>query len=189
MVRTHNEMSAATISLLKVIKPLTAKEEHTAVAAAVEYLSRELSSRYQVFPAELRIEKPPKPRAVPKRTIAVLIFDYDNRRTTEVLLSALGRSLRRTDLTGFQPAFLGTEISQAREIAERDARVAQVIRARGVFASAFGADRDGEPGARIVGLRYAAVDRRHVLRLLGEAIVDLSKQELVNFVDIQREKE
>ena len=189
MVRTHNEMSAATISLLKVIKPLTAKEEHTAVAAAVKYLGQELSQRYQVFPAELRIEKPPKPRAVPKRTIAVLIFDYDNRRTTEVLLSALGKPLRRTDLTGFQPAFLANEISQAREIAERDERVAQAIRTRGVFASAFGPDRNVELGARIVGLRYAAVDSRHTLRLLGEAIVDLSKQELVNFVDMQREEE
>jgi Cu2+-containing amine oxidase len=189
MARQHDEMSPATIALLEVIKPLTAAEERRAVAAAVEQVGQELSQRYQVFPAELRIEKPPKPRSTPQRAIAVLIVDYDKRRTMEVVVSAQGRLVRKTDLTGFQPAFLAEEVRLAREIAERDERVARVMRVRGVFVSPFGPDRTEEPGARLVGLRYAAVSRRDGLRLLGEAVVDLSEQALVTFREIQQEKE
>ena len=185
----RSEMSATTRAMLKVIRPLTVKEERNAVGAAVKYLSRELSQRYQIFPAELRIEKPSTPKAAPKRAIAVLIFDYENRRTTEVIVNPPARPLRKIDLTGYQPAFLAEEIARAREIAESDERVASVSRARSVFASAFGPQSHGEPGARVVGLRYAAADKRRGVRVLAEAVVDLSKQELVTFEDLRQERE
>ena len=182
----RSEMSATTKATLKVIRPMTAKEERDAVGAAVKYLSGKLSQRYQIFPAELRIEKPSTPKAAPKRAIAVLIFDYENRRTTEVLVNPQARPLRTTDLTGYQPAFLAEEIARACDIAESDERVARVSRARGVFASAFGPHSHGERGARLVGLRYAAADKRRGVRVLAEAVVDLSQQELVNFEDLRQ---
>jgi hypothetical protein len=181
MARTHSEMSAATKALLKVIRPLTAKEERNATAAAVKGLTGELSERYQVFPAELRIPKPSRPNSTPKRRIAVLILDYENRHTTEVLVDTSGKLTQKTDLTGFQPVFLAKEIQEARKIAEEDERVARAIRVSGSFASAFGPHSYGKPGARLIGLRYATVDRKHNARLLGEAIVDLSERKLVHF--------
>jgi hypothetical protein len=188
MTQTRIEMSIATKALLKVIKPSTTKEERTAIASAVKYLGRELSQRHKVFPAELRIEKPPRPNAPTKRSIAVLIVDYDNRRTTEVLVDAQGKAHRKIDLTGFQPAFLADEINEARRIAERDERVANAARVRGAFASAFGPHTYGERVARMVGLRYAAVGKKGDVQLLGEAVVDLSTQKLVSFEDTRREE-
>lgn len=181
MARTHAEMSTATKALLKVIKPLSAKEERTATAAAVKHLTAELSERYQIFPAELRIPKPERPNSASRRMIAVLILDYEKRRTTELLVDTLGKLVQKTDLTGFQPVFLAKEIQEARRIAERDERVAQAIKVRGAFASAFGPHSYGKPGARLIGLRYATVDRKQNARLLGEAVVDLSEQKLVHF--------
>jgi Cu2+-containing amine oxidase len=188
MARMHSEMSPATKALLKVISPLTAKEERNATAAAVKHLAGELSERYQVFPAELRIEKPSRSNTAPKRAIAVLIFDYEKRYTTDVLMDTLGKMIQKTDLTGFQPAFLSKELQEARQIAEKDERVARAIRVRGAFASAFGPHSHGKPGARLVGLRYATVDRKQNVHLLGEAVVDLSEQKLVNFEDTSKEE-
>jgi len=187
MPRTHSEMSAATRALLTVIKPLTAKEESNAAAAAVKHLGAELSQRYQVFPAEIRIEKPSGPKSTPKRTIAVLIVDYEHRHTTEVLVDAQGKLVQKTDLTGFQPVFLAREIQEARKIAEEDERVAGASREQGAFVGAFGPHSYGERGARLIGLRYATVDRKQNVRLLGEAVVDLSERRLVQFDDTREE--
>jgi Cu2+-containing amine oxidase len=189
MARTHSEMSAATKALLKVIKPLTAKEERNATAAAVKHLAGELSQRYQVFPADLRIEKPSRPNSAPKRAIAVLIFDYEKRHTMEVLVDTLGKLVEKKDLTGFQPVFLAKELEEARQIAEKDERVARAIRVRGAFASAFGPHTNGKPGARLIGLRYATVDRKENGRLLGEAVVDLSEQRLLHFEGTNEEED
>ena len=188
MARTHPEMSAATKALLKVISPLTLKEERNATSAAVKHLAGELSERYQVFPAELRIEKPSRSNAAPKRAIAVLIFDYEKRYAADVLVDPLGKLVQKTDLTGFQPPFLPKELREARQIAEKDERVARALRVRGAFASAFGPHPHGEPGARLIGLRYATVDRKQNVRLLGEAVVDLSEQKLLNFEDSPNEE-
>ena len=187
MARTHSEMSVATKALLKVIKPLTAKEERNAAAAAVKHLGAELSQRFQIFPAEVRIEKPSRPNS-PKRAIAVLILDYEKRHTTEVLVDTLGKLVQKTDLAGFQPVFLTSEIQEARKIAEEDERVAGAVQVRGAFASAFGPHSYDRPGARLIGLRYATVDRKQNVRLLGEAVVDLSEGELVHFEDTREEE-
>ena len=188
MARTRPEMSTATKALLEVIKPLSAKEERTATAAAVKHLSAELSERYQVFPAELRIPKPARPNSASQRMIAVLIVDYEKRRTTEVVVDTLGKLIEKTDLTGFQPMFLVTEIQEARKIAEENEQVARAIKVRGAFASAFGPNIYGKPGARLIGLRYATVDRKQNVRLLGEAVVDLSEQKLVHFEATSQEE-
>jgi Cu2+-containing amine oxidase len=188
MARKHSEISAATKALLKVIKPLSTKEERIAAAAAVKYLGAELSQRFQVFPAEVRIEKPSRPNSTPKRMIAVLILDYQNRHTTEVLVDTQGKVVQKTDLTGFQPVFLDKEIQQARKIAEEYESVARAIRVRGAFASAFGPHSYGEPGARLIGLRYATVDRKQNVRLLAEAVVDLSEGKLAHFEDTREEE-
>ena len=187
MARTRSEMSTATKALVKVIKPLTAKEERQAAAAAVRLLTGELSERYQIFPAELRIPKPSQPNSAPKRMIAVLVLDYEKRRITEVLVDPNGKLGQKTDLTGFQPVFLPVEILQARKIAEADESVSRAVRVRGVFASAFGPHVNGDPGGRLIGLRYATVDRNRNAQLLGEAVVDLSERRLVRFEAARRE--
>src|SRR5262249_15375648 len=152
------------------------------------HLYGELSERYRFFPAELRIEKSSRSKATIDRSVAVLMVDYERRRTIELLIDAKGKVVRVTDLSGFQPAFLDEEVKEAREIAERDDRVARATRVRGTFVSAFGPDPRGAPGARLVGLRYATVDKKGHGRLLGEAIVDLSQRLILSFEDLGREE-
>ena len=187
MARKSGEMSAATKALLKVIRPLTAKEERNAITAAVKYVAADLSERYRVFPVDLRIDKP-RQGAAPQRTAAVLILDYEHRRTVEVLVDAHAKPVGKTDLSGYQPVFLAEEIQEARKIAEQDERVAKAIRGRGVFASAFGPHRYGEPGARLVGLRYAGPVGKRDIRILGEVVVDLSSLIVANFEETHKEE-
>jgi hypothetical protein len=189
MTRRRSEMSPVTVALRKIIGKLTAKEERTAREAAIKHLRSELSERFRIFPAELRIEKPPRPSAKPQRTISVLVVDYERRRTVDVIVDTSGKVVRTNDLATFRPAFLSDEVKDAREIARRDPRVAAILRARGVIVSAFGPERHQEPGPHLLGLRYAAPDGRRGLRLLAEVAVDLSAGTLRTFQAIGAREE
>jgi hypothetical protein len=179
-------MSKATVRLRGAIAPLSTREERRAIEAATAHLSKKLSQRYRVFGAELRIDKPTDPATTPKRTIAVLILDYEKLRTLEAIVNASGKVLRVLDLQGFQPAFLDDEVKEARAIAARDERVARIVKLRGSFVSAFAPDQDHSPRRRQVGLRYAAPDARVGIRLLAEAAVDLVDRRLVHFEEFPR---
>lgn len=179
-------MSKATVRLRGAIAPLSTREERRAIEAATAHLSKKLSRRYRVFGAELRIDKPADPATTPKRTIAVLILDYEKPRTLEAIVNAAGKVLRVLDLQGFQPAFLDDEVKEARAIAARDDQVARIGKLRGSFVSAFAPDQDHSPRRRQVGLRYAAPDARVGIRLLAEAAVDLVDRRLVHFEEFPR---
>ena len=188
MTRTRREMSEQTKRLKDLIKPLASREERAAIDAATDHLRGELSDRYRFFPADVRVEKPRRSGAAVERAVALLLVDYEGRRTVEVLVNGKGQVSRVTDLTGFQPGFLSEEVKEARALAERDERVARARKVRGAFVSAFGPEPSREAGARLVGLRYAVVDAKGRGRLLGEAVVDLSAQRLARF-DVLGEEE
>lgn len=179
-------MSKATARLRSAVAPLSTREERRAIEAARAHLSKELSPRYRVFGADLRIDKPAGPATTPKRTIAVLILDYEKRRTLEAIVNVAGKVFRVLDLQGFQPAFLDDEVKEARAIAARDERVARIRKQRGSFVTAFAPDQDHSPRRRQVGLRYAAPDARVGIRLLAEAAVDLIDRRLVHFEEFPR---
>jgi hypothetical protein len=179
-------ISKETARLRSVIAPLSTREERRAIEAAKAHLSKELSPRYRVFGAQLRIEKPAKPATISNRTIAVLILDYEKRRALEAIVSADGKVLRVLDLQGFQPAFLDDEVKEARAIAARDERVARIGKVRGSFVSTFAPHQDNSPRRRQVGLRYAAPDARLGIRLLAEAAVDLVDRRLIHFDEFPR---
>ncbi len=180
------EMSKATARIRRAIAPLSKREERRAIEAARAHLSEELSPRYRVFGAELRIDKPADPATTPKRTIAVLILDYEKRRTLEAIVDAGGKVLQVLDLQGFQPAFLDDEVKEARAIAAGDERVARIGKLRGSFVSTFAPHQDHSPRRRQVGLRYAAPDARQGIRILAEAAVDLLDRRLVHLEEFPR---
>src|SRR6266851_5969376 len=102
-------MSELTRALASVIAPLKKKEEDTAIKATRSHLSKELSDRFRIFGAELRIDKPPKPGTAPHRTVCVLVVDYGRRRNLEVLVDTSGKVVRVDDLRGAQPAYTSEE--------------------------------------------------------------------------------
>ena len=178
--RMKSEMSALTRGLAAVITPLKKKEEQAAIETAKSHLSKELSDRFRIFGAELRIDKPPKPGTVPHRMVCVLVVDYGRRRNLEVLVNTSGKVVKVNDLRGAQPAYTSEEIKEARQIAEQDSRVAHVAKMKGSFVSEFGPDPASD-NARRIGLRYAVVDRGRAGRVLAHATVDLSARTLVQF--------
>jgi hypothetical protein len=178
-----SEMSDLTRKMSKVIVPLGRKEELAAIKAAKFHAAERLSEHYRILGAELRIDKPPVPKEVPRRLVGVMIVDYGNRRNFEVLVGEKGKIAQVVDLNGAQPAYTKEEIKEAREIAEKDKRVARFARMKGSFVSEFGPERAPD-NARRIGLRYAAVEKGRPGRVLARAVVDLSAQKLVDFEEI-----
>lgn len=175
-------MSQLTRRLASIIAPMKKSEERTAIEAARAYVGKDLSDRFRVFGADLRIEKPPEPRKAPTRMIGVLVVDYGNRRNLEVLVGPGGKIVRVDDLRG-QPAYTSEEIDEARSIAEQDGRVARFAKTKGVFVSDFGPERASD-NARRIGLRYAVLGKGRFAGLLAHAVVDLSARKLVRVDEV-----
>jgi len=179
-----SEISDSTKALIKVIVPLRRAEVLAAIKAAESHLARELSDRYRVLGAELRIDKPADPKKSPLRMVGVVIVDYSKRRNYEVLITGSGKVVRVVDLTGAQPAYTSEEIQEARKVGEQDRRVARFAKMKGSFASEFGPERAAD-NARRIGLRYAQVEKGRVSRVLAHAIVDLSAGKIVEFSETE----
>jgi hypothetical protein len=173
-----SEMSAFTRELASAIVPLKATEERAAIKAAQAHVVAELSDHYRILGGELRIEKPSAGGKVERR-VGVVILDYGNRRTLDVLVDPKGNVVR-VDRPSGQPAFTAEEITEARGIAEQDGRVARLAKTKRSFVSEFGPERTSD-NARRIGLRYAVVEKGGAARVLGRAIVDMSTRQLVQF--------
>ena len=178
-------MSDLTKHLKTVLAPLRRSEERHAVRAAVAHVTAGSAGplRYRVLGAELNIEKPPKRGAVPQRLIRVLIANYSGPCIHDISLTHQGKVMRSEVLRGQQPTFHPDEIREAREIAERDRRVASAAKQAGAFASAFASDLGRESGRRTIGLHYLAATRSGGARPLVTVAVDLCGAEIVAFRD------
>ena len=178
-----SEKSRLTLALGDAIRPITDTEERTATDAALKLLSNELSQRRRVYGVELRIPKTEQ-AAAPPRYFSVFIGDYDKRRTLEVVVDSAGKLISKTDLTGFQPPILTDEVIEARKIAEAQPIIAAIAGTPGGFVQAFGPHAEEAPERRLVGLRYGAMTSTGPIAL-AEVEVDLSRQKLIRFEDIQ----
>jgi hypothetical protein len=176
-------MSDLTREYKRVLAPMGKTEERRAVRAAVEWMAAQAGNardlRYRVLGAEIRIEKPQRPKEVPPRWIRVLIADYTHRRNLQVTIDSEGSVMEGGDLAGLQPAFHMDEVQEAREIAERDPRVKRWAKARRSFAGAFAPNADRE-NRRLVGLRYLAAEKEGQAKPLGTVVVDLYGSEIVD---------
>ena len=178
-----SEMSRYTRALGDAIRPLTDSEERAAREAALSHLSSELSGRHRVYGVELRILKTQRTTA-PPRYFAVVIGDYERRRTLEIVVDSAGKLVSRIDLTGFQPPVVDDEVVEARKIAETQPIIAAMAKAPGGFVQTFSPHAEAAPERRLVGLRYGAVDSAGP-RVLAEVEVDLARQKLIRFEDIE----
>jgi len=176
----NKEMSEATRKLASVIVPLKKREQQAAIKVARDHLTHELSDHVRILGAELRIDKPAKPGAVPLRMISVIVIDYAKRRNVEVLVDGSGEVAKVNDLRGAQPAYTAEEVAEARDIAEQDDRAARFRKMKGMFVSEFGPERAADH-ARRIGLRYVAMQKGRPVRIVAHAIVDMSARRLVDF--------
>jgi Cu2+-containing amine oxidase len=183
----HNYMSDLTKNLEPVLTPLAERKEQLSIKAALAHLSIDLEQepnrRVRVFGSELRIEKPPERETVPKRLIRVIVADYDNRQIHDVTVDSNGSIANCEVLARHQPAFHDEEVREAREIAERDERIANLAKLRGSFVGAFAPHADSEKSRRVVGLHYLVATGDGQARPLATISVDLYEQEIVHFRD------
>lgn len=178
-----SEMSKRTLALGDAIRPITDAEERAATDAALRLLSNELSPRRRAFGVELLIPKTEQ-ATTPPRYFTVVIADYDKRRTLEVVVDSAGKLISKIDLTGFQPPIVSDEVAEARKIAEAQPIIAAIASVPGGFVQAFGPHAEEAPQRRLVGLRYGAMASTGP-RALAEVEVDLSRQKLIRFEDIE----
>jgi hypothetical protein len=180
----RDNRSRLTRRLGAVLAPLGKREAGRAIRVATDHLLRELGSgeegRFRIIGAELKIEKPPRRGATPKRLIQVFIVDYANPRNLGVIIDSRGRMLESRALT-FQPTFADDEISEARAIAERDARVSAIAKRRRTSVNTFTPREAAERGHRIIGLRYFASRRQARAQIAATVVVDLNEGRLVSF--------
>jgi len=181
-------MSPESKRIKALARPLTRAEERRATQVAMTALmgtaEGEGDRRLRVLWAELRIDKPARPRAVPSRRIAVVIVDYRGKRNVEVLVDTRGQVVGERSL-GLSPPFAADEVKEARAIAEGDPRVARVTQAGASFDGAFTPGGQGDHRPRLVGLRYAVGRRGRPFELRAAVVVDLSGQAIASFDDVR----
>jgi hypothetical protein len=170
------EMSEDTAMMLEVIGPLSSEEERAADSAVHRRLEGQ-SQRYRIFGPELLIDKPPRRGEQAQRTIRAIVVDYENASNLEIVLNPSGEIMEAKAIV-WQPPFSPEEVAEARQIAESDGRVAAVRDGPGLEVIPFGAEHVEHPTARLVGLRYLAVDANRVLSV--QAVVNLSTRELID---------
>jgi hypothetical protein len=148
--RRNPFMSADTERLLEATAPLGKREQERAIRVALAEIE---GQRYRVLAAELAIDKPARRDEPPARMVRVVVADYDRCRVVDMLVDASGKPARAPELLRYQPAFHPDEIVEARGIAEREPRFAELARTRGLLVMPFAAPVSERPG-RLVGLRY-----------------------------------
>ena len=182
-------MPTAREKLRETLAPLGKREQQRAIAAARSQLESGLEvsavERLRVLGVELVVRKPSR-GTIPVRLVDVVIRDEVRERNVSVLVGANERVMAVEELE-FQPDLQPDEIDEAREIAERDPRVSAVARRRGAFVSVF-VPAGHAAKARLVGLRYAAPERRQTVAHIASVVVDLSAGELVSFERVAREQ-
>lgn len=179
-MRFDPNMSLETRRLGRAIAPLTRAEIKRGVAAAVEYLTPELTrdgqSRYRVLGAELSLTRPSEKDMPVRRRIEVLIVDYLGRRQVRIALER-GRVVEVRPLEG-QPAYAADEVAEATSLARGIPALRAIARRRGVFASPF-VPGSCDPATRRVGLRFVQSRGKAPAIVLAAAEVDLIERRLM----------
>lgn len=180
-----SNMSKVTRTLKPLLAPLSKQEERRSVECVLSHLRAELESaakpRFRVLGVEVRIEKPETPKATPRRLIRVLVADYGNKRTLDVLVDRSGNIAQAENYRGFQPAFHTDEIQAAREIAQCDPRVASLTKRRDYFVTAFGPEKTRPGGSRKIGLRFTLARKGQGTSVLVSVTVDLCERKVIAF--------
>jgi hypothetical protein len=166
--------SVQTRQLEAVLAPLGEEEQQQAIQAAEARITQE-TDRYRVLGAELEVEKPTGPDLALERLIAVLAADYANRRGLRVRVRPTGAD--EIQVLEYEPVFHPEEIAEARQIAERDQRLAGLARREEHLVTPF--SPISEIGARLIGLHYFLAEGDQAARLVASAVVDLPAGEIV----------
>jgi hypothetical protein len=177
-------MSSLTRRLARVLVPLSRREQDRAINAALKHFFAQselgAETRFRVIGAELRLEKPPKRGAVPKRLIQVFVVDYANRKSLGITVGTNGK-VAKSQVLCFQPTFHEDEIADARKLAESEERVGRIARRRRAFVNTFTPHEATMGGNRMIGLRYLGPLRGARGRILATVIVDLNDERVVSF--------
>ena len=180
-------MSDLTKRMKPIIAPLKKREEQRAIKAALAHIasagSYNANQRIRVFGSELLVEKPPQRDALPERLIRILVADYTAKQIHAVTADSRGKVVSSKVLHGFQPAFHTDEVREARDIAERDERMAHAAGLSGIFAGAFVPHAAAETGDRLIGLHYLVATEDGGAKPIATVVVNLYEDKMTSFRD------
>jgi hypothetical protein len=180
LARGHPPTAAQVASLVERVRT----QSPSRALADAKLAARLRDRRHRVIGADLRIDKPARPRGQPRLLGEVGIYDYED----DVLLVAFvdtknGRVIEVQERPGLQPEPTDDEVEEATEIAV--AADPALARRRSLGVVTHPAHLVGIPAAlhrhRLVQLYFWAGRRRP--EQVGEAIVDLSARSVVERVE------
>ncbi len=180
---SKTNMSALTRRMVRVLAPLSKREETAALRAATATLladsNRRANARYRLLSAELLIERPPTREALPTRRVMVRVADYGSKQIMEYAVEK-GRVVAAHP-AALQPAFAADEIAEARVLAERDSRLTALIQNdRKLFVSAFSPEKTPKRVGRPLMLRYLSVRKGRPTAFLATVVVDLFGNKVIS---------
>lgn len=184
-------MSSQTRRIQRILEPLSKAEERRARKVATEHFLNKAGQnvRYRLIDVGLRIEKPEGAKQAPLRIIQVVFANYTDRRSVVVLINDKGQ-VAGDDVLEYQPSLSDEERTEARDIAQRDERIAPIAKRRNVFVSEVSPLNhdvgDLERGARVIGLRYVLLQKGRYTHL-ATAVVSITDQSVVSFQPIEGE--
>jgi hypothetical protein len=175
-----SNMSKATARWRYLLTPLSRAEERRCVGAALAHLKQTAGALtdYLTLGTELLIEKAPKRDGMPRRCVRVIVADYGNCRTWNVVLNASG-DVEKAAECDFQPAFHPEEIKRADAIGRKDRRIAECVARRNIAVEALSPAEHTHGNGRLIGLRYVHAPGGRGKEIVGEAVIDLCKQIVV----------
>ena len=175
-----SNMSKATARWRHLLAPLSRAEERRCVDTALAHLKETTGTltNYLSLGAELLIEKAPKRDGAPRRCVRVIVADYGNCRTWNVVLNASG-DVEKAARCNFQPAFHPEEIKRADAIARKDRRVAGCVARRNIAVEALSPEEHTHANGRLIELRYVYAPGGRGKEIVGNAVIDLCKQIVV----------
>jgi len=172
------EMSSLTERMRGLLAPLTAEEQRRAVASALAVAEADGRSLH-VHGVELALEKPDRRGAPPARRVRVRMSEPASIMIREVLVDGEGQVVSDVECGPRNLPYGEDEIDRAREVAERDERVAQRIAGCHVGVGTYALPLP-ESGHRLVGLHFVDISDAAIPQPLTSVGVDLATGEVVS---------
>ena len=178
-----DEVSAITDAARAVVAPLEPEEERRAVEAALGHVRRDVPS-VRVYGVELAVVKPKRRGELPTRQVRVLLAVPRSSAVHEVLVDADGEVVAVEERPPINLPYLPEEVEEARAIAERDERVAELAEYGRPLGVGTFAPKSHPESHRLVGLHYVDIEDPYLPRPLASVVVDLATQETVSFAAV-----
>ena len=168
---------------VSVLAPIGSDESDAAARAALEAViagGSVRAERLTVYPCRVRVDKPPRRGAAPRRLVWVRVRDADRQVVHEIDVEegvVVGHEVSEHG----SPPFTGDERTAARRLLDVDSRFRDVLADASVEIEWFS---PGHGRQRLLGARLVRLEGTRVIDVVDSAVVDLDNAVIVEGSDL-----